>query len=66
MDIILSLKCYTGSANKAYGSYVKETLESSYNICLSHCWLVVRTHPEVPATGHLDTRFRGFPVSFSK
>jgi hypothetical protein len=29
---------------------------------LPDCWLVVSTHPEGPATGHLDTGFFGFPV----
>jgi hypothetical protein len=32
------------------------------NFCLPDCWLVVSTHPEGPATGHLDTGFLGFPV----
>jgi hypothetical protein len=25
--------------------------------CLLNCWLEVSTHPEGPATGHLDTGF---------
>jgi hypothetical protein len=33
---------------------------------LLDCWLEVSTHPECPATGHLDTGFLGFPLSLRK
>lgn len=32
----------------------------------SSCWLVVSIYPKGFATGHLDTGFRGFPLTLSK
>jgi hypothetical protein len=41
----------------------RETLGAAPFFCLSVCWLVAGTHPEGPATDHLDTGFLGFPLS---
>jgi hypothetical protein len=35
-------------------------------ICLTDCRLEADMQPEVPATSHLDTDFRGFLLLFSK
>jgi hypothetical protein len=36
------------------------------DLCSPDCWLEISIHPEVPATGRLDTGFLGFPLSLSK
>jgi hypothetical protein len=34
--------------------------------CLPDRWLQVSVYPEGPATGHLDTGFLGFPLSYKQ
>jgi hypothetical protein len=41
-------------------------LEKTKAGSLPDCWLVVSTHPESPATGHLDTGFLGFLLVFNQ
>jgi len=47
------------------GETFRETLRD-FRFLVPNYWLEVSMHPSVPAAGHIDTGFLGFPLSSSK